>query len=53
MDSPRTFDAEEASPSMSAFEFVGSVGAVLTPAEWEEYHRQISAWELDRFLTLL
>jgi glutamine synthetase len=25
----------------------------LKRAEWDEYHRQVSAWEVDRFLTLL
>jgi glutamine synthetase len=25
----------------------------LKRAEWNEYHRQVSAWEVDRFLTLL
>lgn len=25
----------------------------LKRAEWEEYHRQVSAWEVDRYLTLL
>jgi glutamine synthetase len=25
----------------------------LKRAEWDEYHRQVSAWEVDRFLTML
>jgi glutamine synthetase len=25
----------------------------LKRAEWNEYHRQISPWEIDRFLTML
>lgn len=47
-------DAFEADPVIQAA--LGPIAPEflrLKRAEWEEYHRQVSAWEVDRYLTML